>query len=92
MVAGKNMGASVSDYKDLKWVFLAITILIFLIGSAYTIRQHTAIPGDVDSEGNVITAKDYTSTKNFILHPTVLGVIFTLLVAILTVALLAGKA
>ena len=55
------------------------------------IRTEVKVPGDVDENGNQIMEDSYMTTSNFIFHPKVMGIIFILLVAIFTVALLAGK-
>ena len=39
-----------------------------------------------------IKEANYARTGNFVFHPKVMGIIFVLLVAIFTIALLAGKA
>ena len=91
MIAGKTMGAGGKDFMEFKWVLLVLTIVVFLIAAAFTIRENAKLPGDIDEDGNVIEDKDYVSTSNFLFHPTMLGIIFILLVGIFTVALLAGK-
>ncbi len=91
MIAGKTMGATVSDYADFKWALLAITIVIFLVATGVQLREQIDVPGDIDEDGNEIVDDDYISTTHFLLHPKILGVIFVLLVSIFTVALMVGK-
>ncbi|MCK5281929.1 MAG: hypothetical protein KAK00_00835 [Nanoarchaeota archaeon] len=90
-MASKIFGATTSDITEYKWLLFVIIILVFIFGSLAYVRQQTNVPCDVDEDGNEIGECDYSSTSHFIFHPKVLGIIFTLLVAVFTVALLAGK-
>jgi hypothetical protein len=67
-------------------------VIIFVVGALMYIRKEVNVPGDLDENGNEIKEESYMTTSNFILHPKVLGIIFVLLVAVFTIALLAGKA
>ena len=42
-------------------------------------------------DGDEIKDDNYVTTSNFIFHPKVMGIIFVLLEAVFTIALLAGK-
>ncbi|MDO8480869.1 MAG: hypothetical protein Q7S65_03560 [Nanoarchaeota archaeon] len=90
MMAGKVLGADVSDYPQAKSVFFIILVLVFLVGTLAYLRSQLKAPGDMDENGNVIVEQDYVTTQNFIFHPKFMGIMFILLVAIFTVALMAG--
>ncbi|MBD3164762.1 hypothetical protein GF323_06190 [Candidatus Woesearchaeota archaeon] len=89
--ASKIFGAASSDAADYKWILFVVIVIIFIVGSLLYLRKETAVPGDLDEEGREIKEDSYLTTSNFIFHPKVMGIIFILLVAIFTVALLAGK-
>lgn len=91
LTAAKIFGGTLADFEDYKWVLYLVIIIIFVVGGAMYIREKTNVPGDVDEQGNEIKESNYVKTSNFFFHPKVLGIIFTLLVAVFTVALLAGK-
>ncbi len=90
-MASRIFGATAPDFGQYKGMIFAVIVLIFIVGALMYVRTQTTLPGDVDEEGNVIKEADYVTTSNFIFHPKMMGIIFTLLVAIFTVALLAGK-
>ena len=90
-VASKIFGATSVDFAEYKWVLVVVMVLVFFVGALAYIRYNVNVPGDIDEEGNVIKESDYTLTSNFIFHPKVMGIIFVLLVAVFTIALLAGK-
>lgn len=80
----------IASYSHLRGIFLVVILGILIIGFLSFIREQTVVPGDnetIDKEDI-----DFTKTTNVIFHPKILGMIFILLVAIFTIALLAGKA
>ncbi len=89
--ASKIFGATEGDFAEYKWVLIVLVVLVFVVGALTYVRQQSTLPGDVDEDGNVIKESNYAATANFIFHPKVMGIIFVLLVAVFTVALLAGK-
>jgi hypothetical protein len=91
-IATKIFGANDSDFAGYKPVLIVVLVLVFVVGSIMYARTQVSVPGDIDEDGNVIKEENYNTTSNFIFHPKVLGIIFLLLVAVFTVALLAGKA
>jgi len=91
IVAGKIFGATGADFAEYKWILVVVVVLVFLVGALMYIRQQTNVPGDVNEDGKVVKESNYASTVNFLFHPKVMGIIFILLVAIFTIALLAGK-
>jgi hypothetical protein len=92
IVASRLFGGTETDFLPYKNILIVVVILVFVVGALLYIRQHTPAPGDKDSNGNVIKESNFASTADFMFHPKVMGIIFVLLVAIFTVALLAGKA
>lgn len=90
-MASKIFGATTSDVAEYKWILFAVVIIIFIVGSLLYIRKEITVPGDLDEEGNEIKEASYVTTSNFIFHPKIMGIIFVLLVAVFTIALLAGK-
>lgn len=91
-MASQIFGATTADVAQYKWILFLVIIVIFVVGALTYVRKQTSVPGDRDPEGNEIIEEDYVTTSNFIFHPKVMGIILILLVAIFTVALLAGKA
>jgi hypothetical protein len=92
VIASQLFGAGSTDFGQYKPILFLVIIIIFVVGTVMYIRTNITVPGDIDKEGNVIKEKDYTTSYNFIFHPKIMGIIFILLVAIFTVALMAGKA
>lgn len=90
-MASKVFGASTADVAEYKWILFAVVIIVFIVGALLYIRNETNVPGDIDEDGNVIKEDNYVTTSNFIFHPKVMAIIFILLVAVFTIALLAGK-
>lgn len=76
-----------ASYTHLKGIFIIVIIIVLAIGFLSFIREQTPLPGDTESGEEI----DLTKTTNVIFHPKILGMIFVLLVAIFTIALLAGK-
>ncbi|MBS3107166.1 hypothetical protein J4419_05925 [Candidatus Woesearchaeota archaeon] len=91
LMAGKVLGTDVEEFPQAKAVFFIVLVLVFLVGTLAYLRSQLTAPGDVDEEGNLIQEQDYITTRNFIFHPKFMGIIFVLLVAIFTVALMAGN-
>jgi len=80
-------GADFESYSSLKWVVLIIIVITLIVGSLSYVRERTVLPGDNETSEDV----DYAQTTNFFFHPRVLGMLFVLLIAVFTIALLAGK-
>jgi len=86
-VTSKMFGAAdFESYTSLKWIVLVIIIITMIVGSLSYVREKIVIPGE--EEGEDI---DYEKTTNFFFHPKVLGMLFVLIIAVFTIALLAGK-
>jgi len=87
-IISKAFGASgLESLSSLKWVTLVIIIASLIIGSFSYIRERTVMPGDNESSEDI----DYAEKTNFFFHPAVLGMVFLLIIAVFTIALLAGK-
>ena len=84
IMATKLFGVSGTEFADLKWVVVVIIILGLVIGALSYVREESKIPGNE-------TGKDFSKSTSVIFHPKVIGMIFISLVAVFTIALLAGK-
>lgn len=91
VAALKMFGASsadISSYTSLKWVFMVIVITILVVGFLSYIRERTVLPGDNETSTDI---SEYAKSSIVIFHPTILGAIVVLLIAVVTIALLSGK-
>ncbi len=91
IAALKMFGASTADissYTSLKGVFIVIILIILSIGFLSYIRERTLLPGDNETSTDI---SEYTKSSLVIFHPTILGAIVVLLIAVFTIALLSGK-
>lgn len=89
-VVMQAFGASPMEagFGNIKGVVVVVIVLAIIIGLFSYVRDQT-LPAP-DNETGKITM-DYTKTSNIIFHPKVMGSILIFLIAIFTVALLAGK-
>ena len=83
-MATKLFGVSGNQFADLKWIIVVIIIFGLIIGALSYVREESGIPGNETSD-------DYSKSTSIIFHPRMVGMIFILLVAVFTIALLAGK-
>tara|TARA_Y100000310_G_C20668027_1_gene808691 strand:- start:1521 stop:1934 length:414 start_codon:yes stop_codon:yes gene_type:complete len=67
--------------------FLLIVVFIIIIAVFVRIRQDVTAPG----EGEEVEEVDYSKVSNVILNPKMLGGLFLLMVAVLTIAMLTTK-
>ena len=83
----KVMGATDADIagSQLKPIVGIVVLLILIIGAVSYVRNEINLPGENE------TSVDYQKSESVIFHPTVLGAIFILVIAVFTIALLAGK-
>jgi hypothetical protein len=79
-------GTDLSAYPALKGVLLVIVVIILVAGALMHLRERTPLPGDNETSSDW----NYNETKLIMFHPTILGAILVLLIAVFTVALLAG--
>ena len=70
-------------FPALKGVFLVFIILIIVISVGVKVREQADIPSE--------TQKDLSKTVNLIFHPTFLGTVLVLAIAVFTIALLASR-
>ena len=82
-VASTMLGANIESFPALKGVFLIFIVLIIIIAAGVKIREQVDIPSE--------TQKDLSKTINLIFHPTFLGTILVLAIAVFTIALLASR-
>lgn len=83
-MATKLFGVSGTQFADLKWIVVIIIIIGLVIGALSYIRDESKVVGNE-------TGTDYSKSTSVIFHPKVMGMAFVLLVAVFTIALLAGK-
>lgn len=86
-VTTKMFGATeIDSLASLRVISLILIIITVIVGSIGYIGSKVGVGGNETGE-----EKDYSKIKNFLLHPKFLGMLFVLLIAVFTVALLAGK-
>jgi len=88
-VALKTLGATpaeLASYGALKGVLVVLIVVALLVGILSYVRDQTTIPGENESG-----TRAYSSAVSIIFHPKILGGILVLVIAVFTVALLAGK-
>lgn len=87
-VTTKMFGVSgFESYASLKWIMLVVVVITLIVGSLSYVREKTVIPGENETGVDI----DYGKASNFFFHPKVLGMLFVLIMAVFTIALLAGK-
>ena len=69
--------------------FIYSAVITFIVGFLSYIRDRSLLPGTNETSTEL---SDYTKSSIVIFHPTVLGAIVVLLIAVFTIALLSGKA
>ena len=83
-VASKMLGgADVEAFPALKGVFLILIIIIIVVAVGVKIREQVDVPSE--------TQQDLSKTINLIFHPTFLGTVLILAIAVFTIALLASR-
>ena len=83
MVATRMLGTELESFTSLKGIFLVIVIMIILVSSAFKLKQHV----DIQSE----TDKSLSENLGLILHPTFMGTVLILAIAVFAVALLTTR-
>jgi hypothetical protein len=85
-IALKLFGASgMEALGSLRVITVVVLILVMVVGALSYVRQNITAPGDNE------TSIDYSKTTTILFHPKILGIIFIMLIAIFTIALMAGK-
>ena len=90
-IAVKILGGTdtgIESLPALRAVLVVAIVIALVIGVLAYVRERTVLPGDNDTSSDV---GEYTKSVNIIFHPKILGGIAILIVAIFTIALLAGK-
>jgi len=82
-VSTKMLGADIEAFPALNTTFLVLVVLIVLVTAGVKLREQVKAPSE--------TQEDLSSTINLIFHPTFLGVVLVLAIAVFTIALLASK-
>ena len=85
-IALKLFGATEAEsLGSLRTITFIVIIIIMVIGALSYVRQQITAPGDNE------TSIDYSKTTTIIFHPKILGILFILIIAVFTIALMAGK-
>src|SRR3989338_732842 len=82
-VATKMLGGDIEAFPAMRGVFIIIIILILVITAGIKLRESVNVPSE--------TQKDLSKTINLIFHPTFIGTVLVLAIAVFTIALLAGR-
>lgn len=82
-VATKMLGSDIEAFPALRGIFIIFIILIVIIAAGVKIREKVSVPSE--------TQTDLSKTVNLIFHPTFLGTVLILAIAIFTIALLASR-
>ena len=87
-VVTSSLGGDAHVFGNIKTVLIVFVAIAFLIGISGYIREKTVVPGDNQTSVNF---KDtYGTGASILFHPKVLGIIFVLVIAVFTIALLTG--
>jgi hypothetical protein len=82
-VATKMLGGDIEAFPALRGIFIVFVILIILITAGIKVREKVNVPSE--------TQTDLSKTVNLIFHPTFLGTVLVLAIAVFTIALLASR-
>lgn len=82
-IASKMLGGDIESFPALKGIFLVFIVVVILVGAAVKVREQVNVPSE--------TQKDLSKTVNLIFHPTFLGIVLILAIAVFTIALLASR-
>ena len=81
-VAAKMLGGDIGAFPALRGVFIIFIILIIVITAGIKIREQVSVQE---------TPTDLSKTINLIFHPTFIGMVLILAIAVFTIALLASR-
>lgn len=85
-MAVKSFGATgLESLGSVRVITLVVIVLILIVGALSYVRQNVVVPGDNE------TSVDYSKATTIIFHPKIMGVLFILIIAVFTIALMAGK-
>ena len=82
-VAAKMLGSDIEAFPALRGIFLIFIVIIIVIAAGVKVREQANLPSE--------TQTDLSKTVNLIFHPTFLGIILILAIAVFTIALLASR-
>lgn len=82
-VAAHMLGGNIEAFPALKGVLLVFIVIIVVVAAGVKIREQVNVPSE--------TQTDLSKTVNLIFHPTFLGTVLILAIAVFTIALLASK-
>lgn len=82
-VATKMLGGDLESFPALRGLFIVFIILIIIVTAGVKFREQIEVPSE--------TQTDLSKTVNLIFHPTFLGIVLILSIAVFTIALLAGR-
>ena len=82
-VATKMLGGDIEAFPALRGIFIVFVILIILIVAGVKVREKINVPSERQT--------DLSKTVNLIFHPTFLGTVLVLAIAVFTIALLASR-
>ena len=82
-VAAKMLGGDIEAFPAMRGIFVVVIILIIVISAGIKLREQVNVPSE--------TQTDLSKTVNLIFHPTFLGTVLILAIAIFTIALLASR-
>ncbi len=90
-IATQSFGGTgnASTFGGLNYVLLVIVAIAVIVGALAEIRQTVGVPGD--NETSTDFDRDFTKTSTIFFHPSFLGMMFLLAIAIFTIALLASS-
>jgi hypothetical protein len=86
MVAGNMFGATeLGSASAFKGIILALMVIILIVGVLIYAREQISVPEEITEKS------DFSKIINVLFHPKFIGMVFILIVAVFTVALLASK-
>ena len=82
-VATKMLGGDIEAFPALRGVFMVFIIIIIIVSAGIKVREQVNVPSEKQT--------DLSKTINLIFHPTFLGAVLVLAIAVFTIALLASR-
>lgn len=89
--ASRTLGGSVesSAYGGMRIILFVIIGVVIVVAALAQVRESITVPGD--NETTTDFDRDFSQTATVLFHPNFLGMIFMLILAVFTIALLASK-
>ncbi len=86
MVAGNMFGTTgIGVSPGLKGVILTLLIMVLVVGVLSYVRGQLSVPEEITEKS------DFSKITNVLFHPKFIGMVFILMVAVFTIALLTSK-